>query len=165
MKRVRRALCVAVIVCLTGGIVFAFGEKIMSVQVKEAHVRGAPSFLGEIVGKFVYGDRVRIVEESGAWRKVGPAEGVPKGWLHSSALTKRKVVLQPGKVDVEEAATSDELALAGKGFNKQVEELFSSDNPDADYAWIDWMEQIVVSHDEMRRFQEEGGLSPKGGTQ
>jgi hypothetical protein len=84
--------------------------------------------------------------------------------MHVSALTKRKVVLQPGKADVEEAATSDELALAGKGFNKQVEEQFSSDNPDADYAWIDWMEQIVVSPEEIRRFQEEGGLSPKGGT-
>ena len=72
-------------------------------------------------------------------------------------------MLHPGTADVEEAATSDELALAGKGFNKQVEEQFSSDNPDADYAWIDWMEQVVVSQDEMRRFQEEGGLSPKGG--
>jgi hypothetical protein len=162
MKRVRSVLCVAVMVCLTGGIVFAFAGKIMSIQVKEAHLRSAPSFLSEIIGKFVYGDRVRIAEESGAWRKVGPAEGVPKGWLHSSALTKKKVVLQPGNADVEEAATSDELALAGKGFNKQVEEQFRSDNPDADYAWIDWMEQIVVSQDDMRRFQEEGGLTPKG---
>jgi hypothetical protein len=165
MKLVRSVMCVAVMVCLTGGIVFALGGKIMSIQVKESHVRDAPSFLSKIVGKFVYGDRVRIAEENGAWRKVGPEEGDPKGWVHSSALTKKKVVLQPGQADVEEAATSDELALAGKGFNKQVEEQFSSENPDTDYTWIDWMEQIVVSHDEMRRFQEEGGLTQKGGTQ
>ncbi|MCP4665888.1 MAG: SH3 domain-containing protein [Deltaproteobacteria bacterium] len=165
MKRVKMALCAAIMVCLFGGIVFAIGGKMMSVQVKEAHIREAPSFLSEITGKFVYGDRVRIAEESGAWRKVGPAEGVPKGWMHASALTKRKVVLQPGEADVEEAATSDELALAGKGFNKQAEEQFSRDNPDADYAWIDWMEQIVASHDDMTRFQEKGGLSPKGGPQ
>ena len=96
--------------------------------------------------------------------EVGPEEGAAKGWLHFSALTKKKIVLQPGSADIEEAATSDELALAGKGFNKQMEEQFSSDNPNADYAWIDWMEQIVVSQDEMTRFQEEGGLSPKGGS-
>lgn len=164
MKSVRRALWVAAFVCLTGGIVFALGGKIMSIQVKEAHIREAPSFLSEIIGKFVYGDRVRIAEENGAWRKVGPEEGAAKGWLHFSALTKKKIVLQPGSADIEEAATSDELALAGKGFNKQMEEQFSSDNPNADYAWIDWMEQIVVSQDEMTRFQEEGGLSPKGGS-
>jgi len=91
------------------------------------------------------GDRVRIAEESGAWRMVGPAQGVSQGWMHVSALTRRKVVLHPGTADVEEAATSDELALAGKGFNKQVEEQFSSDNPDADYAWIDWMEARKIS--------------------
>jgi hypothetical protein len=164
MKRVRNTLWAAAMVCLSVGIVFAFGGKIMSVQIKEAHVREAPSFLSKVVGKFVYGDRVRIAGESGDWRRVGPEEGAPKGWMHSSALTKKKVVLQPGEADVEEAATTDELALAGKGFNKQVEEQFMNENPDADYTWIDWMEQIVVTHEEMKRFQEEGGLSSKGGT-
>ena len=65
MNGVSRSLWVAISVCLTGGIVFAFGGKMMSVQVKEAHVREAPSFLSEIVGRLVYGDRVRIAEESG----------------------------------------------------------------------------------------------------
>jgi hypothetical protein len=164
MKQLRKALFVLVIIGFAGGVAFAFGKKVLSVQVKEAHVRSAPSFLSEIVGRFFYGDRLRVAEKRGSWCKVGPTEGAVKGWMHASALTKKKVVLEPGEADVEEAATTDELALAGKGFNKQAEEHFSTNNPDADYTWIDRMEKIVVSNDRMRRFLEEGGLSPKGGS-
>jgi hypothetical protein len=39
------------------------------------------------------------------------------GWLHQSALTKKTISMKAGGQDVATAASGDELALAGKGFN------------------------------------------------
>ena len=65
---------------------------------------------------------------------------------------------------VEKAASSDEIALAGKGFNEQVEGEFKKKNPNIDFKQIDRMEKIVVSQNNMQQFLKSGGLSPKGGS-
>ena len=72
-------------------------------------------------------------------------------------------MLQAGAEDVERAATTDELALAGKGFNSQVEERYRSDHPELDFTWIDRMETFGASAEEVRRFLDEGRLRPQGG--
>jgi hypothetical protein len=64
---------------------------------------------------------------------------------------------------VQTSASSDELALAGKGFSKQVENEFKGKNPKINYAWVDRMEKFVVSEKQIKRFLKEGELSPKGG--
>ena len=141
---------------------FASTNNLMSLQVKKGHLRSMPSFLGEIVAALDYGDRVEVIEERKPWLKVQSIEKKNTGWLHDSALTYRKIVLNPGAADVEQAATSDELALAGKGFNKQVEGEFKAKNPHLDYSLIDSMEQVVVSQAQIEQFIQEGELSPKG---
>jgi hypothetical protein len=84
--------------------------------------------------------------------------------MHVSALTTKEIVLNPGSEDVEKAASSDEIALAGKGFNEQVEGEFRKKNPDIDFRRIDRMEKIVVAQNEMQRFLKRGGLAPQGGS-
>lgn len=138
-------------------------SKMMSVQVKESPVRAQPFFLGKILATVYYGDRLEVVGADGPWIKISkPGTGI-LGWLHNSALTTKKIVLKAGSSDVQEAATNDELALAGKGFNRQVEDEFKSRNPNLDFAWIDRMERIVVSQEEMEQFLDDGLLSGKGG--
>jgi len=83
--------------------------------------------------------------------------------VHASALTTKKIALRSGASDVGQAATDDEVALAGKGFNKQVEGEFRLKNQDIDFTWIDKMEAIVISPIEMQRFLSEGNLFPEGG--
>ncbi len=133
----------------------------MSVQVKEGRLRAAPSFLGSSVGSVSYGDRVRVLEQRGAWLRV--AAGARQGWIHRSALTEKTIVLQAGAEDVKRAATTDELALAGKGFSRQVEDRFRAAHPGLDFSWIDRMETFTASADEVRRFLQEGALFPEGG--
>lgn len=135
----------------------------MSVQVKTGQLRLTPSFLGKIVARLYYGDRIYVIEEKGSWRRVGLSGGAAEGWIHASALSPKKIVLQAGAKDVETAASSDELALAGKGFNQQVESEFRAKNPNLDFTWIDKMEAFVVSENEMKQFLKKGGLSPEGG--
>lgn len=135
----------------------------MSIQIKEGHVRATPSFLGQIVGRVRYGDRVTVLGQKGPWRRVLPADGSAAGWIHGSALTSRRIVLQAGAADVQEAATTEELALAGKGFSEQVEGEFRAKHPGVDFSWVDRMERITVTPEQIKRFLENGGLTPRGG--
>lgn len=156
-------------VCLTTGLLFTAvsgaRQRQMSVQVKKGQVRSRPTFLGKIVGTLSYGDRVNLVEEKKTWFRIAmPGAGI-SGWMHASSLTRKKIVLTAGAADVREAATSDELALAGKGFNKQVEGEFRAKNRHIDFTWIDQMEQYAVSKSQINRFIQYGGLTPTGGDQ
>jgi hypothetical protein len=135
----------------------------MSIQIKKGQLRTTPSFLGKIVAELNYADQVAVLEKKESWLKVRAAVKNAEGWLHASALTSKKIILKPGATDVAQAASSDELALAGKGFSKQVEGEFQSKNPQLDYAWINRMEQMVVSQNQIEQFLVDGKLSPKGG--
>lgn len=137
----------------------------MSVQVKQSQVRTAPSFMARIIGTLHYGDRVYVVSGQGNWTQVFMAEAGIKGWVHASALTRKKIVLKAGAADVNKTATSDELALAGKGFNKKVEGEFKAKHQNLDYALIDKMERMKASQGDIQKFLKEGSVSPQGGAQ
>lgn len=138
-------------------------KKMMSIQVKKGAVRSSPSFLGKIVTQLKYGDRVAVQNAKGSWYFINKPSGNTDGWMHSSALSVKKIVLNPGASDVKQAASSDEITLAGKGFNQQVEKDFKSKNPQVDFTWINKMEKMSVSQNQIQAFIKEGQLSPKGG--
>jgi hypothetical protein len=151
------------LICLTALAAFAAGQKMMSVQVNTGVVRVTPSFLGVIVTQLSYGDRVYVFEEEESWTRVGLSSNAAKGWIHSSALSPKKIVLSAGTEDVEVGTSGEEIALAGKGFNEQVESEFRAKNANLDFTWIDRMEGYVVSEKQMKTFLKEGELSCEGG--
>ncbi len=163
MIKIKTSLIIFLLICLNSFPVFAAGQKMMSIQVKKGEIRSTPSFLGRVVARLSYGDRVYVREERGPWVRVGLPGNRNEGWIHTSALTSKKIVLKSGAKDVQTSASSDELALAGKGFSKQVENEFKGKNPNMNYAWIDRMEKFVVSEKQSKQFLKEGELSPKGG--
>ena len=132
----------------------------MSVQVKEGVLREKASFLGKPVGSVAYGDRVDVLASQGDWRQVRSATGAT-GWIHSSALDSKRVTLAAASGnDVQLAASSDEVALAGKGFSQEVETEYKKQNRTLDYAWVDRMITFKVTDAEALRFLQEGGLEP-----
>ncbi len=135
--------------------------KSMSVTVRETQARATPSFLGGVIAVLAYGDRVDILEEQRDWLKIA-LPGGGQGWVHRSALTEKRVVLQAGSSRVENTASGSEVALAGKGFNKEVEAQYRAEN-DLDYTWVDRMEGFQVPMEEVVAFIEEGGLNPSEG--
>lgn len=138
----------------------AHAQETLSVQVKEGELRATPSFLGKIVARVAYGARVAVMGSRGAWKKVSIREGNLQGWMHASALTTKRVALKAGQTSVRTGATQDELALAGKGFNEQVEAAFRKENRNLDYAWINRMETFKVSPDLMNNFLVQGNVVP-----
>lgn len=163
MPKFKSVLIISLFITLTGLAVFAIEQKMMSIQVKNGAVRSSPSFLGKIVAQLNYGDRVAVQDVKGPWYLVDGPGASTDGWMHSSALSVKEIVLNPGTSDAAQAASSDEITLAGKGFNKQVENDFKSKNPQVDFAWVDKMEKMTVSQNQIQAFIKEGQLSPKGG--
>jgi SH3-like domain-containing protein len=160
MKSVRR-LCL--MICLAA-LTYAAAAlpRMMSVTVQQTKVRAAPNFLGKITADLSYGDRLEVIEEKDGWVKVVLPDSEEEGWVHESALTKKTIVLKAGETDVAQTASSSEIALAGKGFNEQVEARYQQEKR-LDYAWVDRMEAFTVSWEEIREFMDQGGLIPLQG--
>ena len=132
----------------------------MSIIVKETQVREKPSYLGKVMVVLEYGDKVDTLSLEKDWYKVRISGG-REGWIHSSALTKKTIVLKAGQADVNKYASSDDVVLAGKGFNEQVEEKYKKEY-NLDFSAIDRIEEIVVGPSEMEYFLSEGGLMEGG---
>jgi hypothetical protein len=150
---------------LTALMVFAVEQNMMSVQVKKSQLRATPSFLGKIVAAVSYGNHLEVRSQKGAWYRISLPGTEIQGWMHASALTRKRIVLKAGASDVTQTATMDEIALAGKGFNKEVEGEFRAQNPNLDFTWIDRMEKIVVSQNQIQQFLNDGDLAPQGGSE
>ena len=135
----------------------------MSVQVKRGDVRATPAFLGKIVSTLVYGDRVEVLESRDGWMRIGQTAKNPSGWIHSSALTEKRIVLQAGSKDAQTSASGGELALAGKGFNAEVEAEFKARNKNLDFSAIDRMQATKIKQDQITAFLKEGGLAGSAG--
>jgi SH3-like domain-containing protein len=131
-------------------------EKMMSVSVKETPLRATPTFLGKMVTVLRYTDRVEVLEERSGWARVSLSG--KQGWVHMSALSTKNIVLQAGDSNVQQSVSSGEVALAGKGFNEQVEAEYKQQN-NLDYTVVDRMERFTVSIDEILLFVEEGALT------
>jgi len=149
---------------LTAAVALAAAVKTMSIQVRKAEIRATPSFLGRVVSSLPYGNQVTVEEQNGPWMKVSAAGA--SGWIHSSALTTKTIVMQAG-AGAQTTASSGEMALAGKGFNADVEAQFKANHKDIDFKQVDRMEKIVISPAKIKAFVEAGGLAPSanGGVQ
>lgn len=137
-------------------------NQIMHVQVQTGKLRTDPSFLATIIGSVAYGDSVTVNRNQDAWLFVSAQTGQLTGWIHCSALTEKEIALRAGDADVQKTAGQREIALAGKGFNPEVEKEYRKRNPNLDFNWVDRMEKMVVSDGEIRQFMKEGKLSFQG---
>ena len=137
----------------------AFGQtgRQMSVQVKETQIRATPSFLSKILGVLHYGERVTVLAQQNGWARISLPSGKGEGWVNLSALSPKRIVFKAGSQEVGSGASSGEVALAGKGFNKEVEAEYR-DEKQLDYSWIDKMESFRVSPEQVLAFLQQGGL-------
>lgn len=154
------------LLCVAGVAVAATTATLMSVQVKKADLRGTPSFLGSITSSLQYGDKVTVEQQNGAWYKVSKTDTGASGWLHTSALTKKTIVMKAGDTaQTQTGASSGEMALAGKGFNADVEQQFKAGHQNIDFSPVDRMVTYKASSGEIQSFIRDGGLKPQGGVQ
>lgn len=160
MKKISIVLAL-MLVFICGILVFSQSSEFMSVKVKETQARSKPSYLGKVLALLQYGDRVQAGEMESGWFKITLPGESGEGWVHSSALMEKQIKMNAGDSDVKKYASSDDVVLAGKGFNKQVEDNYKQEK-NLDFTLVDEMEQIVVSIEEMEEFLRTGLLPGVG---
>ncbi len=142
-----------IFVCL--GSLYALEGETVSVSVRSAQLRERASHLGPIVGDLAYADKVDVLEVQGDFYRVSSPAG--EGWLHKSAVSEQEIVLEDSSEDAERAADDDEVALAGRGFNEQVEQQYRSDQG-LSFEGVDRMESRQRNENVLREFIDAGGL-------
>jgi uncharacterized protein YgiM (DUF1202 family) len=124
------------------------------VAVKSATLKSSTGFFAGNKGTLKYGDRVTVLQVNGKFVEVrSAANSSLTGWVTSASFSTRPVVSGTAGT-----ASSKEVAMAGKGFNQEVEDSYKA-KKNVNYADVDKTEAIAVNAAELKRFLEEGRLS------
>jgi uncharacterized protein YgiM (DUF1202 family) len=122
-----------------------------------------PDFASTPVAPVPVGAEVTVLQQSGDWYQV-EYQG-QSGWLNRQAFPAPAAGSKfnlPGLLTgapVKETS-SDEVALAGKGFTPEVESSYKQKHPEAKYAEVDQVEAQQVAAAKLQAFITEGGLKP-----
>jgi SH3-like domain-containing protein len=122
---------------------------------KSVTLKSSTGFFASGRGTLSYGDEVTVLQVKDKWAEVRSKRNSSlSGWVSSSSLSAKRIVVSSSTG----SASASEIALAGKGFNQEVENAYKADG-DLNYADVDRTEAILVSPDELYRFVNEGHLN------
>ncbi len=141
--------------------VFLFAETIV-VKIKTASVRREPKFYAASLATVGAGTALTKITAKDGWFQVKTKTGVT-GWVHSSAIDTKKFDLASMGGTQSSQASSGEIALAAKGFNKRIEDSYKAKNAAANYAGVDAMERLTVAPADVEAFLKQGRLGEFGG--
>ena len=130
---------------------------IVVVKIQATQLRKNPQFFAPAVAALKAGDKLEKVSEASGWIQAKTASGLV-GWVHSSAVGTSKFALTAANKDMKTQATASEVALAAKGFNKQVEDSYRAKHAEANFAAVDAMLLIKVSLAQIEDFLKKGLL-------
>jgi hypothetical protein len=127
----------------------------LRVTTRENAVRSDCRFFAPVKRKVSLGDQLTVKGRKGDWYLVS-AKGV-NGCIHKSAVESRSFAAA-GRGAASGGTSADEVSLAGKGFNPQVEAGYRKSNKDLNYAAVDEITLIQVGEKSLESFVEQGGL-------
>ncbi|MCL2214131.1 MAG: hypothetical protein FWC06_02865 [Treponema sp.] len=154
MKKVFIVVC---LVLFLAGIAAAQVSRggTLYVSVKNLPLKSSTGWFARTNGTLEYGAQVTVLQVNGRFVEVrSAANSSVTGWTASSNFSTRQVVS-----GTSSTATAREVALAGKGFNQEVEQSYKTGHQDLNFADVDMVETISVNENEFRYFLEEGHLA------
>jgi len=120
---------------------------------KTVDLKSSTWFFAGTNGTLQMGDRVTVLQIDGTWAQVSSVSNSSlSGWTSVSNLSARQIVASTS------SASASEVALAGKGFNQEVENAYKADG-DLNYADVDKTEAITVAPADIYNFIVEGHLN------
>lgn len=160
MKKPKRpALIIGAVLVLFVAILIA---ETLIVKVRTTHLRKEPNFFAPTIAVLNAGESLEKLGTQDSWFKVRTSKGL-EGWVHSTAVQAKKFSLFAMDKSLKTQATASEVALAGKGFNKQVEDKYKTQHKNVSFVWVDRMLKIKVSPARMKDFLQKGKLGEFGG--
>ncbi len=131
------------------------------IEVQSAKLRGQPKAWAAPVADVKYGDEVYVLETLSPWLKVRTLQNV-EGFIHSTAITSRKVVLK-GTASPTGTIGTFEAVLAGKGFGSEVVDSYAQKRGDVNFELVDTMRRhSTISDEALYTFMKVGGLNVTG---
>ena len=137
-------------------VVFLLADTFV-VKIQSTNIRKEPKFYAGSLSTIKAGDSVELITTQNDWLKVRTAAGVI-GWIHSSAVEQKKFKLSSLDKSLKTQASASEVALAGKGFNKQVEESYRKKNQGISFAQVERMLSMQILPEIIEGFLKTGGL-------
>ena len=149
------AFAVLVLSLLAASPVLSSGDE-ATVKVMRQYIFPSPAFYSQPLAELQLGQVLTILEVGNQWFR-GSASSSLSGWVHATALTSASA--GSGSVSSGSGSvTQDEVTLAGRGFNSEVEARYASDNPSLDFGAVDRIEGFKVSESFMNTFLAGGSL-------
>jgi len=112
------------------------------------------SSAGKKVATLSYGDKVTVTQVNGKNLEVkSDADSSLIGWAPSVNFSTKKIVVASAST-----TSAKEVALAGKGFNQDIENSYSTQGQ-VNFDAVDKIEAITADETALMRFIEEGRLS------
>jgi len=153
MRRYTITIIATLVITLSFATSFA---ETVRVATKENAIRESCKFLAPVKNKVQYGDELEVLSKEGDWVKVKFKNA--KGCIHKNAVTDKAISLSDTSAKGH-TASSDEVALAGKGFNPEVEKSYKSKHPELDFNAVNSIEAYSVQDEPLRLFIKAGGLN------
>lgn len=126
------------------------------IQVRETKLRSQPLFYAPGGATLKYGDSATKLSEDKGWVQVKAANTT--GYLPTSAISRDTIVLAARDISKVHADTG-EVVLAGKGFSKDVEKEYRSQDAEARYDLVDQVERSnKIPTTTLPQFIKNGGL-------
>jgi hypothetical protein len=128
------------------------------VSAKTLALKASTSAFASSTANLNYGAQVNVLGVSGNWIQVEASTNAKlSGWASASSFTTKKITAANST-----GATASEIALAGKGFNEEVENAYAAqEGSKVDYSEVDKVEANTVQSSQLKDFINQGHL--KGG--
>ena len=146
----RRLLFILIILAFSVSLSFSQSGSVRYVAVDRLAIKASTGLFAQDVGTVRLGDPVTVVSESGRFTQI--RSGNITGWVDTAKLSVRRVI------SASNAVTPAEVALAGKGFGREVEAEYRRSGPTS-YSLVDEMERIEIPTAELQRFIVNGRLT------
>jgi len=134
-----------------------FAAETYIVKVRTSALRSRPKFFASTVLNVKAGDGLVLLNREADWLQVKTSGG-QAGWIHLSAVEPRQFDILAWGKSTKNQATATEVAMAAKGFNKQVEDSFRARNRNVSFVWVDRMVRMAVSRAQLEAFLRQGRL-------
>jgi len=153
MKKIIIVFCLALFVVGMAAAQASVGGT-MYVATKTVALKASTGFFAKTNSTLTYGDRVTVLQINGKNAEVrSAANSSQRGWTATANLSARQVI--SGNAN---AVSTKEVALAGKGFNQEVENTYKAKG-NLNYADVDKVETLSVKEEDLQKFMVDGRLS------
>ncbi|MBN2199603.1 MAG: SH3 domain-containing protein [Candidatus Aminicenantes bacterium] len=134
-----------------------FAAQTYAVKVRTSALRSGPKFFASSLLNVKTGDGLLLLKREADWLQV-KAPGGQVGWIHVSAVEPKKIDILAWNKSTKNQASATEVAMAAKGFNKQVESSYRARNKNISFVWVDKMARMAVGRAQLEAFLRQGRL-------